>query len=130
MPTTIVGKREVFETVGSSVEIGDYKTPSPIGATVNFNDTSTNNIIDFANSLNIMYKLFSSKYPTFTDFNADDNLKQKFKKQFSTNKVQRDKNSSEVFLKDKKYPVVKIRLQKFCIFFHFFVYSFRGRVFL
>ncbi len=41
MPTTIVGERSVFETVGSSVEIGDHKTTKPIGATVNFNDTST-----------------------------------------------------------------------------------------
>jgi len=41
MPTTIVGNRGIFETVGSSVEIGDYKTLQPVGATVNFNDTSS-----------------------------------------------------------------------------------------
>ena len=40
MPTTIVGERSLFETVGSSVEIGNYKTSQPVGATVNFNDTS------------------------------------------------------------------------------------------
>ena len=41
MPTTIVGEKSVFETVGSSVEIGDYKTLKAVGATVNFNDTSS-----------------------------------------------------------------------------------------
>ena len=44
MPTTIVGERSVFETVGSSVEIGNYKTREPLGATVQFHDTSAKNV--------------------------------------------------------------------------------------
>ena len=44
MATVILGEKSVFETVGSSVEIGDYKTSVPVGATVNFHDTSTSEL--------------------------------------------------------------------------------------
>jgi hypothetical protein len=38
----IKGDQSKFETVGSTVKIGDFKAKAPIGATVNFNDTGVN----------------------------------------------------------------------------------------
>ena len=38
----IKGQTGLYETVGSSVKIGNYKTKEPIGSTVNFVDANTN----------------------------------------------------------------------------------------
>jgi len=67
MPTTIVGERSIFETVGSSVEIGDYKTKKPVGATVNYHDTRA--------SLDIGKDYFRSG-TVFGDFSSASSTKQ------------------------------------------------------
>ena len=61
-------------------------------------------ILDFAE----IYNKFTEKYSSFTDFDAEDNIRQLFKKEFQTNKITRKKAKIEDFEKLREDGLVEI----------------------
>lgn len=56
-------------------------------------------LINFIIDLTKIYNRFAEKYFSFTDFDAEDNIRQLFKKEFQTNKIARKKAKIEDFEK-------------------------------
>ena len=75
-------------------DVADGDIPQKILETyftpLNFQQSSQTTILNLLTSFSRVYNIFIENYPTYSDYTAQSDLKQLYKKEFSTNKIQRE----------------------------------------